>query len=103
MVTDAETAARVRRVLDDARRNGIALVDSLDRAEILLTPKRHRLIRLEALRELQRSLQQWRPAEYARRISHTDPVTPAQMLETLLSYVDEYVNAEARDGRSELR
>lgn len=95
-VTDTDTARTVQRLLTEARRNGISPVDALARSRLLLTPQRRKDIRLEALRDLQRSMEQWRPAEFARRVSHTDPVSPAEMLDTVMAYVEEFIMMEVK-------
>lgn len=92
---DAVTIDRVQTLLTEARRNGISPVDALARSPFLLDPQRRRDIEIVALRDLVNDLTRWRPVEYARRHSKTDPQSPAQMLEIILEYIDEYIAMKA--------
>jgi hypothetical protein len=95
-ILDSGTQQQIQRLLAEARRNGIAPVDALARSRLILDPQRRKDIELEALQELLRDLTKWRPTEYARRVSKNDPISPAQMLETVLEYVSEYIDQKAK-------
>lgn len=89
---DPETYLRTRQVLQDCIRRGADPIEELHRADLLLTPARDKVIRLQAMNYLLRQVQSFRPAEFLRRKFHAQhSASPTDMYSCIVEFLEEHV------------
>jgi hypothetical protein len=94
---DPDTAALIKGAVDLARRNGYDLIELLNRMGLILTPVVRKDITNLALQDLVKDMQEWRPAEYIRRVNKTQAPTAKDMYDSIFGYMEDYVNAKAKE------
>lgn len=84
---------RVRDALLHALDRGLDPAEELHRADLILTPARDKIIRLQAMNYLIRQVQSWRPAEFLRRkFGAEHPASPADMYSCIIEFLEEHVS-----------
>lgn len=90
---DEVTYRRVRDCILHAMDRGLDPAEELQRADLILTRPRDKLIRLQAMTYLVRQVQRWRPAEFLRRkFSAEHSASPADMYDCILEFLEEHVD-----------
>lgn len=95
MPSKTELEDRVRATQAKARRNGKDAVQALFDENLILTDHMRHLLQMEALQDLRRELDKWRPAEFLRRVTKSAAPTPDDMHRAILGFVDEYLSSRA--------
>lgn len=88
---DSHTWGMATMVMTNAIRDGIAPVEALNRAGLLVTPARANAMAAKGVDKLVESMFGWSAVEMLRRrVKGGTPGTPADMYEAVLSFVQEF-------------
>ncbi len=93
---DVETYAKVRKVLRSANWHGQDAAEALHRADLLLTPARDKLIRLQAMNYLLGQIINWEPYEFLRRKVQSE-YSPTDMYRIIIEFIEDHISYWERE------
>lgn len=89
---DGPTYRDATEVLQIAQRHGLDPIESLHRADLILTPARDKVIRLQAMNFMLRQVLSWMPHEFLRRkFSAEHPASPKDMYSCITEFMEETI------------
>lgn len=94
---DQPTYLRAKWVLNHAQIWGHDSVEALHEAELILTPDKERLLKLQAMQFLLAEIEGWRPAEFIRRTDKSGTgATGADVHRRICEFVQDHIDAVKR-------
>lgn len=83
----------VQRCVEYSRRSGTDLATNLYANGLLWTPRREARVRAEAMRFLLTEMEQWRPAEFLRKVNkNLEGATPQDMYMGIHQWIEEHID-----------
>lgn len=102
MAVDPRTEAQFRKAVERARSHGLALMEVLDRNDLLLTDKRRHDIQVQANEELYRRLERQSPNKLMNFVHQRTDGTAYEMFEAMKQWLMLVINNQAEGTLEDL-